>query len=65
MGPAWASFVEYEHVTIAETGHGDTRNATAVRFKTEGCKPLAQLLQRALQRLDEKVLAPDHRLVDA
>ncbi len=39
MGPAWASFVEYEHVTIAETGHGDTRNPTAVRFKTEDCKP--------------------------
>lgn len=37
MGLAWASFVEYEHVTIVESGHGDTRNPTTVRFKTEGC----------------------------
>jgi len=37
MGQAWASFVEYEHVTIVESGHGDTRNPTTVRFKTEGC----------------------------
>jgi hypothetical protein len=36
-GLAWASIVEYEHVTIVETGHGDTRNPTTVRFKTEGC----------------------------
>jgi hypothetical protein len=38
QGLAWTSFVEYEHVTISETGHGDTRNATTVRFKTEGCR---------------------------
>jgi hypothetical protein len=38
MGLAWASTVEYEHVTISETGHGDTRHATTVRFKTEGCR---------------------------
>jgi hypothetical protein len=38
-GLAWASFIEYEHVTISETGHGDTRDRTTVRFKTEGCKP--------------------------
>ena len=38
MGLAWASFVEYEHVMIVETGHGDTRNPTTVRFKTEGCR---------------------------
>jgi hypothetical protein len=37
MGLAWASIVEYEHATIVETGHGDTRNPTTVRFKTEGC----------------------------
>jgi len=37
FGLAWASIVEYEHVTIVETGHGDTRNPTTVRFKTEGC----------------------------
>jgi hypothetical protein len=37
QGMAWTSFVEYEHVTISETGHGDKRNATTVRFKTEGC----------------------------
>ena len=38
MGLAWASFVEYEHVTIVESGHGDTRNPTIVQFKTEGCR---------------------------
>jgi hypothetical protein len=38
MGLAWASFVEYEHVTIVESGHGDTRNPTTVQFKTEGCR---------------------------
>jgi hypothetical protein len=37
MSLAWASIVEYEHATIVETGHGDTRNPTTVRFKTEGC----------------------------
>src|ERR1700678_1380406 len=37
QGLAWTSFIEYEHVTISETGHGDTRNATTVRFKTQGC----------------------------
>ena len=37
QGMAWTSFVEYEHVTISETGHGDTRNATTLRFKTQGC----------------------------
>jgi hypothetical protein len=37
QGMAWTSFVEYEHVTISETGHGDTRNATTIRFKTQGC----------------------------
>lgn len=37
FGMAWLSFVEYEHVTIVESGHGDTRNPTTVRFKTEGC----------------------------
>ncbi len=37
MGLAWFSIVEYEHVMIVETGHGDTRNPTTVRFKTEGC----------------------------
>jgi hypothetical protein len=37
QGMAWTSLVEYEHVTISETGHGDTRNATTVRFKTQGC----------------------------
>jgi hypothetical protein len=39
MSLAWMSAVEYERVWISETGHGDTRNATTVRFKTEGCKP--------------------------
>jgi hypothetical protein len=38
MSLAWASSVEYEHVTIVESGHGDTRNPTTVRFKTEGCR---------------------------
>ncbi len=38
FGLAWVSFIEYEHVTIAETGHGDTRDPTTVRFKTEGCR---------------------------
>jgi hypothetical protein len=38
MGLAWASFVEYEHVTIVGSGHGDTRDPTSVRFKTEGCR---------------------------
>lgn len=38
LGLAWASFVDYEHVTIAESGHGDTRNPTTVRFKIEGCR---------------------------
>lgn len=37
MGLAWFSTVEYEHVTITETEHGDTRNRTTMRFKTEGC----------------------------
>jgi hypothetical protein len=37
QGMAWTSFVEYEHVTISETGHGDPRNATTIRFKTQGC----------------------------
>ncbi len=38
MGMAWASFVEFEHVTIVESGHGETRNPTTVRFKSEGCR---------------------------
>jgi hypothetical protein len=37
FGLAWASSVEYEHVTIVETGQGDTLNSTTVRFKTQGC----------------------------
>jgi hypothetical protein len=37
MSLAWVSFVEYEHFTITATGHGDTRNPTTLRFKTEGC----------------------------
>lgn len=38
MSLAWMLTVEYQHVAISETGHGDTRNATTVRFKTEGCR---------------------------
>lgn len=38
MGMAWVSIVEYERVTITEAGHGDTRDATNVRFKVEGCR---------------------------
>jgi hypothetical protein len=39
QGLAWFSVIKYEHLTISETGHGDTRYATTVRFKTEGCTP--------------------------
>jgi hypothetical protein len=37
LGVTWVSSAEYEHVTVVETGHGDTLYATTVRFKTEGC----------------------------
>lgn len=39
MSLAWISIDEYEHVTISESGHGETRDGTTVRFKTQGCKP--------------------------
>jgi hypothetical protein len=39
MSLAWASFVDYEHVTISVTGHWDRRDGATVRFKTYGCQP--------------------------
>jgi len=37
VGLPWISIIEYERVTISESG-SHTRGPTTVRFKTEGCR---------------------------
>jgi len=37
FGLAWASFVEYEHVTIVETGQGGALNSTTFG-SNQGCR---------------------------
>lgn len=37
MGLSFESVVEYENVTIRETGHGDRRTGVTVTFKNEEC----------------------------
>lgn len=37
MGLAWFSIVEYENVTISESGHGTQRTGVTVMFRNESC----------------------------